>query len=65
MKKFITKSFCKINLNLRVLKKQNNGYHKISSLITFCNLHDIITISKGNNSEDKITFTGKYNNVGS
>ena len=60
MKKFITKSFCKINLNLRVLKKQNNNYHKISSLITFCNLHDIITISKSNNSEDKITFTGKF-----
>jgi len=54
------KSYCKINLSLRVLKKLNNGYHNIMSLITFCNLHDIISISKIGNLKDKISFSGKF-----
>ena len=48
MKKFKIKSFCKINLSLRILKKLTNGYHNIKSLITFCDLHDVISISKIN-----------------
>ena len=60
MKNIKIKSFCKINLSLRILKKLNSGYHSISSLITFCNLHDIITISKINDSKDKIIFSGKF-----
>ena len=60
MKNFKIKSFCKINLSLRVLKRLNNGYHNIASLITFCELHDIISISKINNLEDKISFSGKF-----
>ena len=60
MKKYLIKSFCKINLSLRVLKKLNNGYHNISSLITFCDLHDVISICKTNKSNDKITFSGKF-----
>jgi len=54
------KSYCKINLSLRVLKKLNNGYHNIMSLITFCDLHDIISISKIGNLKDKISFSGKF-----
>tara|TARA_B100000029_G_C17367111_1_gene884769 strand:- start:55 stop:918 length:864 start_codon:yes stop_codon:yes gene_type:complete len=54
------KSFCKINLYLRVIKKLRNGYHNIISLITFCDLFDIITISKLNNLNDKISFSGKF-----
>ena len=54
------KSYCKINLSLRVLKKLNNGYHNIMSLITFCDLHDIISISKIRNLKDKISFSGKF-----
>jgi len=57
---FKIKSYCKINLNLRILKKLNNGYHNILSLITFSKLHDIITISKINGSKDKISFSGKF-----
>ena len=60
MKKFKIKSFCKVNLSLRVLQKIRSDYHKISSVITFCNLHDVISISKTNNRSDKITFSGKF-----
>jgi 4-diphosphocytidyl-2-C-methyl-D-erythritol kinase len=60
MKKFKIKSFCKINLNLRILKKLNNGHHNIKSLITFCDLHDVISISQILKNRDVITFSGKF-----
>ena len=60
MKNSKIKSYCKINLSLRVLKKLSNGYHNIMSLITFCDLHDIISISKIGNLKDKISFSGKF-----
>ena len=60
MKNFKIKSFCKINLYLRVIKKLNNDYHSIISLITFCDLYDVITISKIRNSKDKISFSGQF-----
>ena len=60
MNNFKIKSYCKINLSLRVLKKLNSGYHNIISLITFCDLHDVISISKIRNLKDKINFSGKF-----
>ena len=60
MKNFKIKSYCKVNLFLRVIKKLNNGYHNIMSLITFCDLHDVISISKIGNLKDKISFSGKF-----
>ena len=60
MKKFKIKSFCKINLSLRVLKRISNGYHNIKSLVTFCDLHDLILISKIKGVDDKISFSGKF-----
>ena len=60
MKKFKIKSFCKINLTLRVLKKLSNGYHSIKSLVTFCDLHDVISISKIKGVNDKISFSGRF-----
>ncbi len=60
MKNYKIKSYCKINLSLRVLKKLDNGFHRITSLITFCGLHDVISVSKTKNSKDKITFSGKF-----
>jgi len=60
VKKFKIKSFCKINLSLRVLKKLSNGYHNIKSLVTFCDLHDVISISKIKGAKDKISFSGKF-----
>jgi len=60
VKNFKIKSYCKINLSLRVIKKLNNNYHNIISLITFCDLHDVISISKIKSSKDKISFSGKF-----
>ena len=60
MKNLKIKSYCKINLCLQIIKKLNNGYHKITSLITFCDLHDVISISKIKNSKDKISFSGRF-----
>ena len=60
MKNFKIKSYCKINLSLRVIKKLSNNYHNIISLITFCGLHDVISISKTRSSRDKISFSGKF-----
>ena len=60
MKNFKIKSYCKINLSLRVIKKLNSGYHNIISLITFCDLHDVISISKIKSLKDKISFSGKF-----
>ena len=53
-------SYCKINLSLKIIKKLKNGYHSISSLITFCDLYDIISVSKINTSKDKVIFSGKF-----
>ena len=60
MKNFKIKSYCKINLSLKVIKKLKNGYHNISSLITFCDIHDIILISKIKAAKDNIIFSGKF-----
>ena len=60
MKKFKIKSFCKINLSLRVLKRLGNGYHNIKSLVTFCDLYDVISISKIKGTNDKISFSGRF-----
>ena len=60
MKKFKIKSFCKINLSLRVLKRLSDGYHNIRSLVTFCDLHDVISISKIKGANDKISFSGRF-----
>ena len=60
MKNFKIKSYCKINLSLRILKKLNDDYHNIMSLITFCELHDVISIFKIKSLKDKISFSGKF-----
>ena len=54
------KSYCKINLSLKVLRKLNSGYHNIISLITFCDLHDVISISRIRNLKDEICFSGRF-----
>ena len=60
MKKYKIRSFSKINLSLRVLSRQKDGYHNINSIITFCKLHDVISIYKINGSNDKISFSGRF-----
>ena len=60
MKKIKIKSYCKINLSLRVYNKLRNNYHNINSLITFCYLHDVISICAIKGYKDKINFYGKF-----
>ena len=60
MKNFKIKSYCKINLSLRVLKKLRSGYHNITSLITFCTLHDVISVSQIKGLKDNLSFSGKF-----
>ena len=60
MDKIKIKSFCKINLSLKILKKLKSGYHNITSLITFCDLYDVISISKSKNLKDEIIFSGTF-----
>ena len=60
MKNLKIKSYCKINLSLRITRKLNDGYHNILSLITFCDLHDVISISRVKSKRDIISFSGKF-----
>ena len=60
MEKIKIKSYCKINLSLNVLRKLKNGYHNITSLITFCKLHDVISIYNRKSLKDKIIFSGRF-----
>ena len=60
MKKIKIKSYCKINLSLNVLRKLKNGYHNITSFITFCKLHDVISIYNSKSLKDKIIFSGRF-----
>ena len=62
MKEFKIKSFCKVNLSLEILKRLYDGYHNIKSLITFCDLHDVILIRKIKGLNDKISFSGRFKN---
>ena len=54
------KSHAKINLYLGVLKKLKSQFHKIESLISFIELHDIITIKQTNGDDHKVVFYGKF-----
>ena len=54
------KSFAKINLTLRVLKKLKTGMHNIETHSTLIDLYDEINIRK--NKKDVITFSGKFKN---
>lgn len=51
----IKKSFAKVNLMLRVIKKNDNGYHELQMLNKKINIFDVITIKK--DKQDKIIFT--------
>ena len=62
MKKFKLKSFCKINLYLKIFNKLQSGFHGIETLVTFCKIYDNISIQKINSSKDIISFHGKFKN---
>ena len=54
------KSYSKINLFLRVLKKNNAGLHNIQSATMLVDLHDEISIQKIEKNRDEILFTGPF-----
>ena len=56
---FKIKSYAKINLALNVIGKKNK-LHKIESIISFVDLHDLIYLKKINETNHKISFKGKY-----
>ena len=53
------KSYAKINLALNVTGKRNS-MHKIESIISFIDLHDLISIQNINSNNHKISFYGKF-----
>ena len=60
MKKSYIKSFAKINISLKVLKKLKSGFHSIESIISFINLYDQIFINKNNKKNHEVKFYGKF-----
>lgn len=54
------KSYSKINLFLRVLKKNTNGLHNIQSSVMLLDLHDKISIKNISKNKDEIKFIGKF-----
>ena len=56
----IIKSYSKINLSLRILKKIKNGLHNIQSNVFLLSLCDYISIKKINSSRDIIMFKGQF-----
>ena len=53
------KSYAKINLALNVIEKLFS-LHKIESIVSFINLHDLIIIKKTNGTKHQISFNGKF-----
>ena len=54
------KSFSKINLFLKVLKKNNKGLHNVQSSVMLLDLHDQISLKKINKNKDSIHFIGRF-----
>jgi len=64
MNTFKIRSYAKINLALNVTGK-NSKLHKIESIISFIDLHDLIYIKLINEKNHKVFFTGKFSkNIG-
>ena len=55
------KSYSKINLFLKILKKNSKGLHNIQSSVMLLDLHDKIDLKKINKKKDTIKFIGQFN----
>ena len=53
------KSYAKLNLALNIVGK-SNSLHKIESIISFVNLHDLVLISERDFQSDKVDIIHKY-----
>ncbi len=56
----LIKSYGKLNIQLGVLEKLDNNYHRIESLILFSELHDRIFIKQNKSKKHLISFYGKF-----
>ena len=54
------KSNAKINFSLNIIKKLKNKFHKIESLISIINLHDVIYIKENKKKKHHIEFIGRF-----
>ena len=54
------KSNAKINFSLNIIKKLKNKLHKIESLISIIDLHDIIYVKKIEKNKHQVKFFGKF-----
>ena len=54
------KSYSKINLFLKVLKKNNKGLHNVQSSVMLLDLHDQISLESINKNKDSIEFIGHF-----
>tara|TARA_B110001452_G_C15188270_1_gene412663 strand:- start:10 stop:855 length:846 start_codon:yes stop_codon:yes gene_type:complete len=64
MNSSIIKSYAKINLALNVTGKKKK-LHKVESLISFIDLHDLIYLKPINKNNHKVIFKGKFSkNIG-
>ena len=54
------KCYAKINISLNIINKLKSNFHKIESIISFINLHDLVFIKKIKSDNHKIVFTGKF-----
>lgn len=54
MDKIYVKARAKINLNLEIVNKREDGYHNLKSVFQKINLYDEITITKTNNDQFKL-----------
>ena len=59
MQSFKIKSYAKINLALSITGKKTK-LHKIESLVSFIDLHDLINLKQINRNNHKVIFKGKY-----
>ena len=60
MRYYKIKSYAKVNISLKVLRKLKSNLHKIESLVSFVNVYDEIFLKKINNKDHKIVFYGQF-----
>lgn len=53
----------KINLNLKVINKREDGFHNIESVMQAIDLFDYLTISICDSTEDEIVLSGNSNEI--
>lgn len=63
MKTIKIKCPAKINLNLKITGKRDDGFHNIESIMQTINLFDYLTISAENNFKNEIILTGNSNQI--